>query len=99
MKAKLKNDCKIKAVTWDNGRVLVAENWNYCYGLAYKKLCIPALLARDPSRGKKYKQMHSIPISKEINRHLRTFVKGNEEINYFQSYCSRHISTEEYYLI
>jgi len=99
MKAMLKNDCKIKAVAWDNESVLTAPDWKVCYDSAYEKLGIAAPLAGEPSRGKQYKKMLSIPITKEISRGLRTFVEGNEETNYLQTYSSGHISSEEFWPI
>jgi len=99
MKAILKNDCKIKVVAWDNESVLTAPDWNVCYDIAYDKLDMVPPLAGDPLRGKQYKKMLSVPITAEINKSLRTFIEGDEETNYRQSYSSSHISSEEFWPI
>jgi FMN phosphatase YigB (HAD superfamily) len=99
MKAKLKNLCTMKALAWDIESVLAAPDWNVCYDNAYERLGINAPLAGDPSRGKQYKKMLSVPITKEINKGLETFVNGNEEVNYLQSYTSSHIRSEEFWPI
>jgi FMN phosphatase YigB (HAD superfamily) len=99
MKATLKNECVIKAVAWDNESVLTTPDWKVCYDIAYEKLSIAAPLAGDPSRGKQYKKMLSVPITEEINKGLGTFVEGNQEVNYLQSYTSGHINSEEFWPI
>ena len=99
MKVKLKKDCKIKAIVWDNKSVLTVPDWNLCYDLAYDKLGIDPPLAEDFLRGKRYKEMLSVPIVPGISSSLRTFVAGFEEANYLQSYTSNHISTEEFWPI
>jgi FMN phosphatase YigB (HAD superfamily) len=99
MKAELTNNCKIKAVVWDNESVLTAPDWNVCYNIAYELLGITPPLAGDQSRGKHYKKMLSVPIVPEINSSLRTLSPGDEEKNYLQSYTSSHISSGEFWRI
>lgn len=99
MKTILKNQCKIRAIAWDNEGVLTAPNWNDCYDSAYEELGIVAPLAADSSRGKQYKKMLSVPITGQIDRGLSSFVEGVEEVNYLQSYTSGHISSREFWPI
>ena len=97
MKATLKKSCRIEAVAWDNGGVLVQEDWITCYDGTYEKLSLAAPLAGSPSRGKQYKKMLSVPIAPRINVGLHTFIEGHDEHNYFHSYCSGHISSPEFW--
>lgn len=99
MKAELTNKCQIKALVWDNESVLTNPDWNACYDRAYSQLRVTPPQAGHPSRGKQYKKMLSVPIVPEISQHLNTFISGNEENNYLQSYTSSHISTEEFWRI
>jgi len=43
--------------------------------------------------------MLSVPIAPEISKRLTTFVEGDEEANYLQSYTSGHISSKEFWPI
>ena len=99
MKTYLEKSCVIKAIAWDNESVLTSPSWARCYDLAYDNLGLNPPLADDPSRGKQYKKMLSVPIDPEINKTLRTFEPGLEESNYLQSYTSGHISAEEFWPI
>lgn len=99
MKTTLTKTCEVKALVWDNESVLVAPDWKRCYDIAYEKLGIKAPLAGDPSRGKHFKKMLSVPITPDIDRQLNTFVQGPEEDNYLQSYTSSRINSEEFWPI
>ncbi len=99
MKTRLKDSCCIKAVAWDNGGVLVQEDWNGCYDHTYGKLGIVSPLGGDAARGKQYKKMLSVPITPEISSQLVTFRHGDSEGNYLQSYGSGHISSAEFWSV
>jgi len=48
MQTILRNDCKVKAIVWDNESVLTAPDSNVCYDIAYDKIGIASPLAGDP---------------------------------------------------
>ena len=99
MKTRLEGGCRIKAVVWDNGGVLVQEDWNGCHDRTYGKLGIVPPLAGDAARGRQYKKMLSVPITPEISAQLATFRQGDSEVNYLQSYSSGHLSSAEFWAV
>jgi HAD superfamily hydrolase (TIGR01509 family) len=99
MKTTLKDDCHIRAVVWDNEGVLGNPNWTLCYDIAYARLGMMPPLAGDPTRGKQYKQMLSVPITAQISANLRTFEPGDAETHYLHSYTASHISSDEFWPI